>query len=159
MTDWFWGADKQAHKLLRQLINGPLRGRVKLRLAGDLHFYMRHEFLRYDDDSGKVSFTPYDPTPAGGSPGLQGGSPMGGSPLFFGQAPALDESEVRRRLFGFAMDRNVGIDNPPAEHLVVCGGGGAFRQAAVAAGRVETLRVERESSQPSGASWPAGRPN
>jgi len=126
LIDWFWGADKQAHKLLRQLINGPLRGRVKLRLAGDLHFYMRHEFLRYDDDSGKVSFTPYDPTPAGGSPGLQGGSPMGGSPLFFGQAPALDESEVRRRLFGFAMDRSVGIDNPPAEHLVVCGGGGAF---------------------------------
>lgn len=127
LTDWFWGVDKQAHKLLRQLINGPLRGRVKLRLAGDLHFYMRHEFLRYDDAN--VSITPYEPTPAGGSPQFQGGSPMGGSPLFFGRSPVLDEEEMRRKLLGLGSDNvksNIRMDNPPAEQLVVCGGGGAF---------------------------------
>ena len=142
LIDWFFGVDKRAHKLLRQLINGPLRGRVKLRLAGDLHFYMRHEFHRYGD--GKVSCTPYEPTPAGGSPGFgfQGGSPSGGSPVFFGRSPVLDEGEVRKKLLGlFSSGSNGSMpgfnsiadgtdvleeDRTPAQHLVVCGGGGAF---------------------------------
>lgn len=141
LIDWFFGVDKRAHKLLRQLITGPLRGRTRLRLAGDLHFYLRHQFHRYDD--GDVSCTPYEPTPAGGSPGFGGESPMGGSPVFFGRSPVLDEDELRKKLLGVydagkatgngftpalhpegKSSDHVGV--VPAEHLVVCGGGGAF---------------------------------
>lgn len=139
LLDWFFGVDKRAHKLLRQLITGPLRGRTRLRLAGDLHFYLRHQFHHYDN--GDVSCTPYEPTPAGGSPGL------GGSPVFVGRAPALDEEELRKKLLGFGDVGEHASDVPmptlcpcpegksgdrasngpgPAEHLVVCGGGGAF---------------------------------
>eukprot|EP00889_Picochlorum_renovo_P008589 jgi/Picre1/35619/NNA_003080.t1 len=73
LVDWFWGHGEESGKILRQLIRGPLRGRVKLRLAGDLHFYMRHSFKRYGSEG--VSVPPsYMPTPAGGSP-IPGGSP------------------------------------------------------------------------------------
>lgn len=73
LVDWFWGKGENSGKILRQLIRGPLRGRVKLRLAGDLHFYMRHSFKTYGKDD--ISVPPsYAPTPAGGSP-LSGGSP------------------------------------------------------------------------------------
>lgn len=74
LVDWFWGKGETSGKILRQLIRGPLRGRVKLRLAGDLHFYMRHSFKRYGKDD--ISVPPsYAPTPAGGSP-MSGGSPI-----------------------------------------------------------------------------------
>ena len=73
LVDWFWGKGEHSGKILRQLIRGPLRGKVKLRLAGDLHFYMRHTFKRYGSEGMSVPPS-YMPTPAGGSP-IPGGSP------------------------------------------------------------------------------------
>jgi len=46
-TNWFWGQRHSAPRL-RQLVRGPLRGRVAMHLAGDLHFYMRHSLTPPD---------------------------------------------------------------------------------------------------------------
>ncbi|GLI59475.1 hypothetical protein VaNZ11_001358 [Volvox africanus] len=40
LLEWFWQRRHGAN--LRQLVRGHLRGRARLHLAGDLHFYMRH---------------------------------------------------------------------------------------------------------------------
>lgn len=45
LSDWFW--DETACHNLRQLVRGHLRGRARVHLAGDLHFYMRHSFQPY----------------------------------------------------------------------------------------------------------------
>ncbi|KAK9823894.1 hypothetical protein WJX72_006230 [[Myrmecia] bisecta] len=42
LTDWF--AEEASCHNLRQLIRAHLRGRARVHLAGDLHFYMRHSF-------------------------------------------------------------------------------------------------------------------
>lgn len=39
---WFWAHSSSSN--LRQLVRGHLRGRARVHLAGDLHFYMRHSF-------------------------------------------------------------------------------------------------------------------
>lgn len=71
LVDWFWG--HHTGKNLRQLVRGPLRGKVKLRLAGDLHFYMRHSFKTYGSEGISIPASSLS-TPAGGSP-VAGGSP------------------------------------------------------------------------------------
>ncbi|BDA40538.1 hypothetical protein COCOBI_01-1910 [Coccomyxa sp. Obi] len=43
LQDWFH-EEAAAGLNLRQLVRGHLRGRARLHLAGDLHFYMRHSF-------------------------------------------------------------------------------------------------------------------
>jgi hypothetical protein len=73
LVDWFWGANKA--KNLRQLLRGPLRGRARVHLAGDLHFYMRHSFRPYARGGGGSGAASEASTPAGGSP-VQGGSPV-----------------------------------------------------------------------------------
>ncbi|KAL3147784.1 hypothetical protein ABBQ32_002515 [Trebouxia sp. C0010 RCD-2024] len=45
LSDWFW--DETACHNLRQLVRGHLRGRARVHLAGDLHFYMRHSFCPF----------------------------------------------------------------------------------------------------------------
>ncbi|GIL77238.1 hypothetical protein Vretifemale_6729 [Volvox reticuliferus] len=40
LLEWFW--QRRHGTNLRQLVRGHLRGRARLHLAGDLHFYMRH---------------------------------------------------------------------------------------------------------------------
>jgi hypothetical protein len=71
LLDWFWGTRKS--KNLRQLIRGPLRGRARLSIAGDLHFYMRHSWRQYGPDQ-TPSMAPSElNTPLGASP--VGGSP------------------------------------------------------------------------------------
>ncbi|KAH7619432.1 hypothetical protein NADE_006274 [Nannochloris sp. 'desiccata'] len=76
LINWFWG--KTEGKNLRQLLRGPLRGRARMHLCGDLHFYMRHSFKPYTGTAagaGGISPSPSEmSTPAGGSP-LGGGSP------------------------------------------------------------------------------------
>lgn len=42
LMDWFW--EEPACHNLRQLVRNHLRGRARVHLAGDLHFYMRHSF-------------------------------------------------------------------------------------------------------------------
>ncbi|KAK9809330.1 hypothetical protein WJX73_005806 [Symbiochloris irregularis] len=42
LMDWFW--QEAACPNLRQLVRGHLRGRARVHLSGDLHFYMRHSF-------------------------------------------------------------------------------------------------------------------
>ncbi|KAG2491434.1 hypothetical protein HYH03_010220 [Edaphochlamys debaryana] len=42
LLEWFWHGSFGAN--LRQLVRGHLRGRARLHLAGDLHFYMRHSW-------------------------------------------------------------------------------------------------------------------
>ncbi|GFR41995.1 hypothetical protein Agub_g2809, partial [Astrephomene gubernaculifera] len=42
LLEWFWQNRSGAN--LRQLVRGHLRGRARLHLAGDLHFYMRHSW-------------------------------------------------------------------------------------------------------------------
>ncbi|KAL6778167.1 hypothetical protein ACKKBG_A17180 [Auxenochlorella protothecoides x Auxenochlorella symbiontica] len=72
LVDWFWGTDTANN--LRHLVRGPLRGRARLAVAGDLHFYMRHSFQPYDAPGASSSLVPSAAsTPAGGSP--VGGSP------------------------------------------------------------------------------------
>lgn len=81
LINWFWG--RHEGKNLRQLLRGPLRGRARVHLCGDLHFYMRHSFKPYARDGSSANgggisgITPPASelsTPAGGSP-LGGGSP------------------------------------------------------------------------------------
>lgn len=184
LIDWFWG--HHSGKNLRQLIRGPLRGKVRLKLAGDLHFYMRHSFKTYGNDGSSPSQSTLM-TPAGGSP-LSGGSPPevkypdptqvlsskshpklitklnhiakskgvspedpintacsnNGSPL--GESPPANwwpsmcpknlagESPPELQLLGGTFnDSQKEWEGPPdgwilneAEHLVVCGSGGAF---------------------------------
>ena len=81
LVDWFWGSTKS--KNLRQLVRGPLRGRARLAVAGDLHFFMRHSFRHYGQPGGPPSLSPsLAPselsTPAGASP--QGLSPTSSRP-------------------------------------------------------------------------------
>ncbi|GAB4822190.1 hypothetical protein N2152v2_009236 [Parachlorella kessleri] len=71
LVDWFWGSEKC--KNLRQLIRGPLRGRARVGLAGDLHFFMRHSFTPYSATAASPSLAPSVApselsTPAGSSP-------------------------------------------------------------------------------------------
>jgi len=76
LINWFWG--RTEGKNMRQLLRGPLRGRARMHLCGDLHFYMRHSFKPYTGTAagaGGISPSPSEmSTPAGGSP-LGGGSP------------------------------------------------------------------------------------
>lgn len=46
LTDWYWN-DVTA-KNVTHLICDYLRGRCKLRMAGDLHHYMRHSHVKSD---------------------------------------------------------------------------------------------------------------
>lgn len=43
LLEWFWAASSSSN--LRQLVRGHLRGRARVHLAGDLHFYMRHSYM------------------------------------------------------------------------------------------------------------------
>lgn len=75
LIDWYWG--KHSGKNLRQLVRGVLKGRARMHLAGDLHFYMRHSFQTYARDGAPGGISPPASelsTPAGASPVL-GGSP------------------------------------------------------------------------------------
>ncbi|KAL4423131.1 hypothetical protein ABPG77_004814 [Micractinium sp. CCAP 211/92] len=79
LVDWFWGHRVHSGaKNLRQLVRGPLRGRARVHLAGDLHFMMRHSFRQYGPGQSPSLAPSEAPTPAGASP--LGGSPLGGSP-------------------------------------------------------------------------------
>jgi len=42
LLEWFWASSSSSN--LRQLVRGHLRGRARVHLAGDLHFYMRHSY-------------------------------------------------------------------------------------------------------------------
>ncbi|KXZ46777.1 hypothetical protein GPECTOR_40g511 [Gonium pectorale] len=42
LLEWYW--QRRHGSNLRQLVRGHLRGRARLHLAGDLHFYMRHSW-------------------------------------------------------------------------------------------------------------------
>lgn len=46
LLEWFWATSTSSN--LRQLVRGHLRGRARVHLAGDLHFYMRHSFTVKD---------------------------------------------------------------------------------------------------------------
>ncbi|WIA33540.1 hypothetical protein OEZ86_006664 [Tetradesmus obliquus] len=43
LLEWFWASSSSSN--LRQLVRGHLRGRARVHLAGDLHFYMRHSYV------------------------------------------------------------------------------------------------------------------
>lgn len=75
LIDWYWG--KHSGKNLRQLVRGVLKGRARMHLAGDLHFYMRHSFQTYAREGAPGGISPPASemsTPAGASP-VSGGSP------------------------------------------------------------------------------------
>jgi hypothetical protein len=42
LLEWFWASSSSSN--LRQLVRGHLRGRARVHMAGDLHFYMRHSY-------------------------------------------------------------------------------------------------------------------
>lgn len=119
LLDWYWG-----HRLapnLQQLIRRHLRGRARMHIAGDLHFYMRHSAHKaaaaeaagpggawegaaesgFEDSfahapallGGLYAWDPAsgEASPLGGSP--RGRSPLGGSPL--GGSPIRGRSPVR----------------------------------------------------------------
>lgn len=46
LTDWYW--NDVTGKNISHLISDYLRGRCKLRMAGDLHHYMRHSHVKSD---------------------------------------------------------------------------------------------------------------
>lgn len=46
ILDWYW--DAVSGKNVSLLISDYLRGRCKLRMAGDLHHYMRHSHVKSD---------------------------------------------------------------------------------------------------------------
>ncbi|KAK2079809.1 hypothetical protein QBZ16_002204 [Prototheca wickerhamii] len=105
LVDWFWGTTSAAN--LRQLIRGPLRGRARVAVAGDLHFYMRHSFHAYDAASPAASVAG---TPAGASPRA---APR--------PAPAARPRRCRRR-------------TPPAGMRARRGGGGGGSAASLGPG-------------------------
>lgn len=120
LLGWYWG--KRLAPNLQQLIRRHLRGRARMHIAGDLHFYMRHSAHKAAEaqspawEAGQLadSFAhapallgglyAWDPSPLGGSPvggPLVGGfprgrSPLGGSPL--GGSPTRGRSPVRGSL-------------------------------------------------------------
>lgn len=47
LLDWYW--NDVSGKNVTHLICDHLKGRCKLRVAGDLHHYMRHSFVRSED--------------------------------------------------------------------------------------------------------------
>lgn len=47
LLDWYW--NDVSGKNVAHLICDHLKGRCKLRVAGDLHHYMRHSFVRSED--------------------------------------------------------------------------------------------------------------
>lgn len=47
LLQWYWAQPMGPN--LRQLIRGHLRGRARVHLAGDLHFYMRHSLQTCED--------------------------------------------------------------------------------------------------------------
>lgn len=126
LIDWFWG--RNDGKNLRQLLRGPLRGRARIHLAGDLHFYMRHSFKKYTRDP--TALNGISPprsemsTPAGGSP-VHGGSPLSSrcptpTPSFGGgqypQSNGLLHQSLVKRLKSVAMGSN-GSNAAPAAGL------------------------------------------
>jgi hypothetical protein len=113
LTSWFWG--HSGGKTLRKLVRGPLRGRARLHLAGDLHFYMRHSFRPYTHAGAGSSS-------AGGIAGISpplsemstpaGLSPVGGSPTasrcatpppFLAPAPGQLHQSLVHRLHGLSV--------------------------------------------------------
>ena len=46
LLDWYW--NNETGKNISHLICDYLKGRCKLRIAGDLHHYMRHSFVNSD---------------------------------------------------------------------------------------------------------------
>lgn len=46
LLDWYWNG--VSGKNVSHLISDYLKGRCKLRMAGDLHHYMRHSFVKSD---------------------------------------------------------------------------------------------------------------
>lgn len=46
LLDWYW--NDVTGKNVSHLISDYLKGRCKLRMAGDLHHYMRHSFVKSD---------------------------------------------------------------------------------------------------------------
>nr|GMC52332.1 uncharacterized protein LOC109149584 [Ipomoea batatas] len=46
LSDWYW--NDVTGKNASHLIRGHLKGRCKLRIAGDLHYYMRHSYVPSD---------------------------------------------------------------------------------------------------------------
>lgn len=122
LVDWFWGTAKC--KNLRQLIRGPLRGRARLALAGDLHFFMRHSFKPYAPN-GPSSLSPSmapSPselsTPAGASP--QGLSPTSSRPatptpsLRGYMSPSQLHQTLMARLTGSSSASRLAGSSPPA---------------------------------------------
>lgn len=104
LIEWFWG--RRLCKNLRHLLRGPLRGRARVHLAGDLHFYMRHSFKPYkrsanDPAPGGISPPASElTTPAGGSP-LMGGSPTSSrcpTPQPFAGQPPQPQGQLHQSL-------------------------------------------------------------
>lgn len=139
LVDWFWGTITAAN--LRQLIRGPLRGRARVAIAGDLHFYMRHSFHAYDVASPAVSVAS---TPAGASPpsGASPGSSRSPTPLPMPDARGVSPTAVRARIMAQLNGlRSVRGNNP--------GGDGSTNQKH-GSSRVQPPTTARPRSSPSG---------
>ena len=107
LTSWFWG--NTCGKNLRKLVRGPLKGRARLHLAGDLHFYMRHSFKPYkkksnsakqrDNENEELISPPASEisTPGGMSP-INGASPPASICLTpSGQADSMSGNELEHQ--------------------------------------------------------------
>ena len=97
LTSWFWG--KTCGKNLRKLVRGPLKGRARLHLAGDLHFYMRHSFKPYRKRSavGDSSMG----IPSGISPPASEISTPGGMSPPSGSSPTVSRCSTPQPFTGF----------------------------------------------------------
>lgn len=114
LLDWYWG--KRLAPNLQQLIRRHLRGRARMHIAGDLHFYMRHSAQKAAETAQQPGWEEsthladsfanapallgglyaWDAASGGGSPlggSPRGRSPLGGSPL--GGSPIRGRSPVR----------------------------------------------------------------
>jgi len=99
LTRWYGGGDPPAH--VGRLVEAHLRGRARVHLAGDIHFYMRHSFVVAAAEAAAGGTAP-QPNKGGGE-GMAAAPPPPPPPRWRTPAPAT-----------------------APEHLVVVGTGGAF---------------------------------
>jgi len=95
---------------IRQLLRGPLRGRVRLRLAGDLHFYTRHSM---DEGGGEK-----ESAAAVAAAAAAAAAAARDQEADLDADPRLPDANLP------AVPVSIAAVDPP--HLVCCGGGGAF---------------------------------
>ncbi|KAK9862826.1 hypothetical protein WJX84_007158 [Apatococcus fuscideae] len=111
LMDWFWA--KAAAPNLRQLVRGHLRGRARVHLAGDLHFYMRHSF----QPSPPVEAPAQTPTSASSQAAAQAGKATAAED--FPGGPPVGASLRNQRTFSLASFGSLDLRGAPSQALSV----------------------------------------